>query len=142
MTQLSDELTADIQRLQVQAGEQAVIDSLKGSGLKFEANPTAPLVSKWVPTTNLMMLRRLGKLLEECGELVDVAARCIIQGIDEVDPGTGRVNRLRLEDEIADVIAQCRMANEHLGLNEAAIEKRVANKIERSLEWEAMFHGD
>lgn len=34
-------------------------------------------VSKWIPTTDLMMLRRMGKLTEELGELQAVAARCI-----------------------------------------------------------------
>lgn len=38
----------------------------------------ASRVTKWVPTTDLMMLRRMGKTSEECSELIAVAARCII----------------------------------------------------------------
>lgn len=102
---------------------------------------TTPL-SKWTPTTDLMMLRRMGKLLEELGELTNVAARCIIQGIDEVDPGTGKVNRLRLENEIADVLAQCRCTIDALGLDDHAIRVRVEDKRDQMRRWEAMFGAD
>lgn len=96
-------------------------------------------LSKWIPTTDLMMLRRMGKLSEELGELQAVAARCVIQGIDEVDPGSGKANRLRLEQEIADVIAQCEVTMKALGLNESAINMRVYQKAQQMAEWEAMF---
>lgn len=96
-------------------------------------------MTKWTPTTNLMMLRRMGKLLEELGELSAVAARCIIQGIDEIDPGTGKVNRRRLEDEIADVMAQCDVTIQALGLDISYIDNRCAEKEGNMREWEAMF---
>lgn len=97
-------------------------------------------MSKWTPTTDLMQLRRFGKLCEELGELSNVAARCIIQGIDEVDPGTGKVNRQRLEDEIADVLAQCYVTVEKLGLNCEAIDLRRSNKERQMAEWESLFN--
>lgn len=97
-------------------------------------------LTKWTPTTNLMMLRRMGKLLEELGELSNVAARCIIQGIDEVDPGTGKVNRFRLEQEIADVMAQCHTTIRKLNLNKVAIELRTADKEAQMEQWEDMFN--
>lgn len=50
--------------------------------------------SKWIPMTNLVDLAHLGKLLEECGELTGITARCIIQGIDEADPESGKKNHL------------------------------------------------
>lgn len=96
-------------------------------------------MTKWTPTTNLMMLRRMGKMLEELGELTEVAARCIIQGIDEVDPSTQRVNRVRLEDEIADVMAQCRVTVRMLKLDGDRINLRDLHKQELMAEWEAMF---
>lgn len=99
-------------------------------------------MSKWTPTTDLLMLRRMGKLIEELGELSNVAARCIIQGIDETDPGTGKVNRLRLEHEIADVMAQCRVTIEALGLDMGAISLRSAQKRAQMQEWEALFEDD
>lgn len=63
-----------------------------------EANP-------WQPTTNPLDLAHLGKLGEECSELGSAVNRCIIQGIDEREPVTGKSNREWLEDEIADVMA-------------------------------------
>ena len=96
-------------------------------------------MSKWTPTTNLMMLRRMGKLQEELSELGSVAARCIIQGIDEVDPGSGRINRDRLVDEIADVIAQCEVTMDKLNLDDGYIYERVAEKVCQMAEWEGLF---
>jgi hypothetical protein len=96
-------------------------------------------VSKWVPTTDLMMLRRMGKLQEELGELTAVAARVVIQGIDEIDPSSGKVNRLRLEEESADVLAQIDETIERLNLDRTFIEGRRARKRAAMKAWEAMF---
>jgi NTP pyrophosphatase (non-canonical NTP hydrolase) len=96
-------------------------------------------MSKGVPTTDLLMLRRMGKFLEELGELQAVAARVIIQGIDEVDPGSGVVNRERLEKEIADVMAQCLTTIDTLSLDEDAIHVRVNEKMRQKAEWESLF---
>lgn len=102
-------------------------------------NNTTTRLSKWTPTTDLMMLRRMGKLIEELGELQAVAARCIIQGIDEIDPSSGKTNRVRLEHETADVIAQCFTTIKALGLDNDAIQKRAHEKQRQMAEWEAMF---
>ena len=96
-------------------------------------------LTKWIPTTNLLMLRRMGKTIEELSELSNVASRCIIQGIDEIDPGTGRVNRDRLEDELADVIAQCVVTINLLKLDFPYIDERVIKKVGLMQEWESMF---
>lgn len=96
-------------------------------------------MKKWTPTTDLKMLRRMGKLLEELNELGSVAARCIIQGIDEIDPGSQEVNRARLESEIADVIAQCEVTIEALSLDGAFIAARCEDKKQQMAEWEALF---
>jgi hypothetical protein len=107
----------------------------------FEIAPPIRM-TKWVPTTDLMMLRRMGKTLEELGELVSVAARCIIQGIDEVDPGSGKINRDRLIDETADVLAQCQENIDRLGLSRERIEARSCTKRGYMQEWEAMFESE
>ena len=96
-------------------------------------------ITKWIPTTDLMMLRRMGKLIEEISELSAVASRIIIQGIDEIDPSTGRVNKDRLIDEIADVVAQCETTVEVLKLPLHRIVDRIAVKKGYMREWEAMF---
>jgi hypothetical protein len=99
-------------------------------------------LTKWTPTTDLMMLRRMGKLIEELAELSNVAARCIIQGIDETDPGSGKVNRQRLIEEIADVYAQLDTTVSILELSRWQIEKRVNDKTNQMKEWENMFKDD
>lgn len=94
---------------------------------------------KWVPTTDLMMLRRMGKLVEELGELGNVAGRVIIQGIDEIDPGSGDKNRLRLEKEIADVYAQLDVTVSLLRLRTTYVDARRFEKIKQMQEWESLF---
>lgn len=116
-------------------GEKLVADGLlTPEGYK----PPKPL-TKWVPTTDLMTLRRMGKLAEECSELQCVAARVVIHGIDEVDPGTGKVNRARLIAELADVQAQIECTIHAFGLDAKAIAQRTAEKMRQMNEWEAMF---
>ena len=62
-------------------------------------------ISPWFPEPNTIRLLALGKLAEEAGEVATRAARCIIQGLDSVDPDTGRTNREELQRELADVDA-------------------------------------
>lgn len=96
-------------------------------------------LSKWTPTTDPLTLRRMGKLSEELGELQAVVARVVIQGIDETDPGTGKVNRQRLIDELADVQAQIGCTVLAFDLNQGYLQRRVADKMRQMQEWEAMF---
>jgi hypothetical protein len=98
-----------------------------------------PIVSKWIPTTDLLILRRMGKLIEELSELSAVASRCVIQGIDETDPSSGIVNRLRLESEIADVYAQLDETVARLNLDVNFISARTRFKRTAMEHWEAFF---
>lgn len=98
-----------------------------------------PTMSPWTPTTDPRTQRRTGKLLEELGELTSVVARIQIQGIDEIDPSSGKTNRRRLTDETADVLAQVELAIAHFGLDTDAIRFRVSEKKRRMAEWEAFF---
>lgn len=100
--------------------------------------PTKPKMSPWVVVTDPKTLRRLGKAGEEVNELGSVLARCIIQGIDEIDPSSGKTNRLRLEEEIADVYAQCNLNIKHLGLRDSFIERRAIEKMTQMKEWEGL----
>lgn len=96
-------------------------------------------MNKWEVTTDPLTLRRLGKLGEELGELGNVASRCIIQGLDEVDPGTGKVNRQRLADELADVQAQIDCTLIAFGLSDDYHRTRASRKRGQMAEWEALF---
>lgn len=64
-----------------------------------------PAITAWLPEQDRHRLAVLGKLAEECNELAARASRCILHGLDEVDPDTGRTNREELTRELADVDA-------------------------------------
>ncbi len=115
---------------------------------RFDGNyvtpePKAPphSVNPWVPMTNLLDLKHLGKLGEETGELSSAVARCIIQGIDGAEPVTGKINREWLEDEIADVKNNIELVTEHFGLDWKRIEARVEKKRALLKIWHGMLEG-
>lgn len=95
-------------------------------------------LTAWYVEVDAARLRRLGKTLEELGELQAVVARCIIQGIDEIDPSSGKVNRKRLEEEIADVYAQLSLLVEYFDLNSEFIHFRCLDKIDQMQTWDSL----
>lgn len=99
-------------------------------------------LSKWIPESDPMVLRRVGKTGEECAELAKVCSRITIQGLDGVDPASGESNREALAKEVADVQAQCEVTIRALGLPREFIEARVEIKVQQMAEWEAMFSPD
>lgn len=95
-------------------------------------------LNPWHPMTDVVDLKHLGKLAEETGELGAAVARCIIQGIDEVEPTTGKVNRDWLEDEIADVAANAQLVTERFGLDKDRIRARAERKAAQLRTWHDM----
>lgn len=93
-----------------------------------DANP-------WHPITDAVDLKHLGKLAEELNECASAVARCIIQGVDESEPVTGRVNRVWLQDEIADVQANLDLVIERFGLDEEFMQARAARKRDHLKQW-------
>lgn len=93
------------------------------------------LISPWHPINNPVLLKALGKLMEELGECQSAAARCVIQGVDEKEPTTGKVNRRWLEEEIADVRANVELVEHLLNLDVEFINKRKAKKYVNLLRW-------
>lgn len=91
--------------------------------------------SNWQPMTNKHDLAVLGKLGEEAGELSAAISRCIIQGLNEKHPSTGKSNRLWLEEELADAQALISLAIARLGLDQAAIEDRRLAKFDYAHPW-------
>ena len=91
--------------------------------------------SPWHPMTRPIDLKHLGKLAEELGECGAAVSRCIIQGIDEAEPVTGKVNRQWLEDEIADVTANMALVTEYFGLDQERVFKRVLRKMAHLKQW-------
>lgn len=98
--------------------------------------------SKWVPCTDLRTLAALGKLAEECGELSSIIARCVIQGVDGMDPETGMSNLTSLEHELADVRGLSRLVIEHLHLMKNQIEERAEKKLQMKRDWLEMLRED
>lgn len=96
-------------------------------------------MNKWQVMTSPIGLRRLGKLGEESGELMAVVCRSVIQGLDEVDPGSGKMNRQRLHEEIADVLAQCFCTIRALGMDSTFIRQRAHQKQSEMVQWEDMY---
>jgi hypothetical protein len=82
--------------------------------------------------------RVIGKLLEELTELGTAASRCLIQGIDECEPSTGKPNKEWLEDEIADVRAMTLLTMQHFKLNGDRIRDRALVKFYHKRKWVAM----
>ena len=95
-------------------------------------------LNPWHPMTDPVSLKHLGKLGEESGELSSVVSRCIIQGIDEKEPTTGKENRDWLEDEIADVLANILLVVKHFKLDDEKIAKRSTMKREHLSAWHEM----
>lgn len=95
-------------------------------------------MNPWVPTTNLQELRRLGKTLEELGELVAVLGRCVCQGLDGVDPASGEDNITRMMKESSDVFTQINLNIEAFNLDRQAMADRIEQKRQNMAEWEAL----
>jgi hypothetical protein len=95
-----------------------------------DSNPTP-----WKPIINQLDLKYLGKLAEELTEAATATCRCIIQGIDEKEPETGKLNRIWLEEEIADVLANIELVISKFNLNGCIINKRKVLKINYLSKW-------
>jgi len=96
-------------------------------------------LSPWIPVMEPVTAAVLGKLQEELGELIAIVARCQIQRPEGTEPETGEPNLLKLEKEIADVMATMELAITHFGLNDGAIARRRMHKIEHLTRWHALL---
>lgn len=102
-------------------------------------------LNPWVPMSDPVDKKVVGKSMEEIYELIEAAARvgaaisrCFIQGIDEREPTTGKSNRQWLTDEVADVEANLRLIKEHFQLDAEEIEVRASMKWSRQRVWHKM----
>jgi len=95
-------------------------------------------MNPWHPIQNAQDLKTLGKFGEELGECSAAVSRCIIQGVAERHPVTGKINLEWLLEEIADVIAGAELTIERFNLNEIVIGQRVSRKKEQLRQWHRM----
>jgi NTP pyrophosphatase (non-canonical NTP hydrolase) len=77
----------------------------------------------------------LVKLVEECGELIQVAAKLIAYP-DKQHPDNQGCLGLRIEDEIADVLAAIEFVRSKLSLSDHDIEMRVRTKLNTFSNWD------
>lgn len=79
----------------------------------------------------------LNKLMEECGELTQIAAKkASYMHTDEHPDGAGSMKK-RMEDEIADVLAACRVVIANFGLDPMRIDERFHQKVQTFQRWHA-----
>lgn len=72
--------------------------------------------SSWKPMNDPKDLKHLLKLIEELGEAVSATARCLMQGMDEVEPVTKKPNRQWLWEELSDVAANMNLVVKRFAL--------------------------
>jgi len=104
----------------------------------FQMDKTNPAYNPWHPMTNSIDIKYLGKLGEECNELSSAIFRCLIQGIYEKEPTSGKQNKQWLTEEIADVFANINLVIDHFNLDEEFITKRALDKKARLKTWHDM----
>lgn len=71
-------------------------------------------ITLWKPEPDVVIHQALGKACEEATELAGILARCLIQGLDQSEPATGKPNRQALFEEIADLDAAVQWLRELL----------------------------
>lgn len=91
-------------------------------------------ITLWLPEPDLVIHQALGKAAEETGELAKELARAMIQGLDASDPKTGKTNRQKLLEEIADLDAAVTWLREVADLGEYK-NARVITKLAGFREW-------
>ena len=98
-------------------------------------------MKKWEPESNTHIARRVGKTGEESCELGSVCARISIQGLQSVDPSSGKTNRQRLIEEMADVQAQinCNIGTILTDDEHRWFQQRTIEKMAQMSEWEAHY---
>jgi hypothetical protein len=92
----------------------------------------------WIPEDEPCNIAVLGKLAEECAELSKILARCLIQGVDESDPRTGKSNRAVLSEEVADVLACIDVLGNHFDMDADFIKNRTRSRRRFLEEWHAL----
>lgn len=90
-------------------------------------------ISAWMPEREPVRLAMLAKIIEEATELAGRASRCIAQGLEGVDPVSGRTNFEELGREAADVTACIETAQAYFGIQVDA--DRVGMKVEGYRRW-------
>lgn len=84
----------------------------------------------------MMAHQGLAKLVEECGEVAQVAGKMLAYPAGPHPDGKGDL-RVRLEGEISDLLAACLFAVTANGLDEVRIRSRMMAKLQTFARWHA-----
>lgn len=101
------------------------------------SEPTESKISPWFPEKDPVRLAVLGKLAEELNECAARVMRCLIQGIDEKDPDTGRTNHFELEKELSDVAACIKLLE--IEFRATPNPARIDRKVQGFLSWHQLI---
>lgn len=99
-------------------------------------------VTLWKPEPDMLIHQALGKLAEECAELSQAVARCLIQGYHEEEPVNHKLNRTQLMEEIADVRAAMRWLFDVLDEPFRGESERERRKFDGFKRWQSMLEAD
>lgn len=86
-------------------------------GIALQAAQGEPInntISPWMPERNPLTVAMIGKLGEEASELAQRCFRILIQGLEERDPDSKRLNSEELAREMSDVAACMHVVHEKL----------------------------
>lgn len=83
----------------------------------------------------MMRLKGLAKLAEECGELIQIAAKKMAYFDVDIHPDGEGSMKERLENELADVMASSIFVVQQFELDSRRIHERAAIKLARFHEW-------
>jgi NTP pyrophosphatase (non-canonical NTP hydrolase) len=83
-----------------------------------------------------MAINGLAKLIEECGELTQVAGKRLAYYHTDEHPDGGPPLSERLESEIADVMAACKFVIAKHRLDRTRIDRRIVEKLSLFNEWD------
>lgn len=103
------------------------------------ASIAVPSMNRWEANLTPHESRRLGKTGEELAELLAVILRITIQGLDAIDPSSGKTNRQRFHEETADVVAQMECNFKAFNMPATEIYQRRDLKISWMAQWEAHY---
>ena len=96
-------------------------------------------MNPWIPMRNPVDVATIGNLQEELGELQAILARCLIQGIHEKEPRTGKVNKDQLQEEIGDVLAGLTVCVDRFKLDHQFTNERAVVKGAQLREWHGLI---
>ena len=99
-------------------------------------------ITLWKPEADVVLHQALGKCAEECAELSQALARCLIQGFHEAEPVTRKLNRTHLLEETADLKAALRWLFGVLDEPFKGESERERRKFDGFKRWQAMLEAE